>query len=74
MIQDIIHGLGVLHKHRWNIFHNKCSLICMSELPQDFYNKILEEYLQQKDNSGTLHVNISHRLESLCHVFTAIKH
>ena len=39
-----------------------------------FLQQNLEEYLQQKDDSGTKHVNISHRLDSLCQVFTAIKH
>lgn len=39
-----------------------------------FLQQNLEEYLQQKDDSGTKHVNISHRLDSWCQVFTAIKH
>lgn len=39
-----------------------------------FLQQNLEEYLQQKDDSGTKHVNISRRLDSWCQVFTAIKH
>ena len=39
-----------------------------------FLQQNLEEYLQQKVDSGTKHVNISCRLDSWCQVFTAIKH
>jgi len=39
-----------------------------------FLQQNLEEYLQEKDESGTQHVNISYRLDSWWQVFTAIKH